>query len=147
MSVVYSLYDALVSIKVPDEKAKAVIDAMEREMMDKLATKADLEHVREILSKDIKGISLDLAHSRELFSRDIQGLADKTEASIQALANRTEASITGLATNTDTKIQGLAKKAELAELGSKLTTRLYMAVAGAVALNCSILGTLIVFSR
>ena len=53
MSVVYSLYDALVSINVPDEKAKAVIDAMEREMMDKIATKADLAHVREILSKDI----------------------------------------------------------------------------------------------
>ena len=53
MSVVYSLYDALVSINVPDEKAKAVIDAMEREMMDKIATKADLSHVREILSKDI----------------------------------------------------------------------------------------------
>ena len=52
MSVVYSLYDALVSINVPDEKAKAVIDAMEREMMDKLATKADLEHVR-VASTDI----------------------------------------------------------------------------------------------
>jgi hypothetical protein len=46
-------YDALVSINVPDEKAKAVIDAMEREMMEKIATKADLAHVREILSKDI----------------------------------------------------------------------------------------------
>ncbi len=43
MSVVYSLYDALVSINVPDDKARAVIDAMEREMMDKLATKADLD--------------------------------------------------------------------------------------------------------
>jgi hypothetical protein len=46
MSVVYTLYDALVSINVPDEKAKAVIDAVEREMMDKLATKADLENLR-----------------------------------------------------------------------------------------------------
>jgi len=53
MSVVYSLYDALVSINVPDAKAKAVIDAMEREMMDKLATKADLAHVKEVLSKDM----------------------------------------------------------------------------------------------
>jgi hypothetical protein len=57
MSVVYSLYDALVSIKVPDDKAKAVIDALEREMMDKLATKADVLHVRELLSKDIQNLS------------------------------------------------------------------------------------------
>lgn len=54
MGVVYSMYDALVSINVPTEKAKAVIDAMEREMMDKVATKADLEHMRLLLSKDIE---------------------------------------------------------------------------------------------
>lgn len=46
MSVVYSLYDALVSINVPDDKARAVIDALEREMMDRLATKAELENLR-----------------------------------------------------------------------------------------------------
>ena len=54
MSVVYALYDALVSINVPSEKAKAVIDAMEREMMDKIATKDDLTHAQQILSKDME---------------------------------------------------------------------------------------------
>jgi len=53
MGIVYSLHDALVSINVPTEKAKAVIDAMEREMMDKIATKADLTHAQAILSKDM----------------------------------------------------------------------------------------------
>lgn len=70
------MYDALVSINVPTEKAKAVIDAMEREMMDKVATKTDLEHVRDILSRDIRSLEVatkaDLAHLREAFSRDIQ---------------------------------------------------------------------------
>lgn len=56
MGVVYSMYDALVSINVPDEKAKAVIDALEREMMEKLATKSDVEHVRELLSRDIQNL-------------------------------------------------------------------------------------------
>ena len=42
MSFPVSLYDALVSIAVPTEKARAVIDAMEREMGATLATKADL---------------------------------------------------------------------------------------------------------
>lgn len=54
MGIVYAMYDALVSINVPTDKAKAVIDAMEREMMDKVATKQDLEQVRLLLSKDIE---------------------------------------------------------------------------------------------
>jgi hypothetical protein len=31
-----------------------VVDAMERDMMDKLATKADLQHMRELLTKDMQ---------------------------------------------------------------------------------------------
>lgn len=38
----YSLYDALVSINVPGDKARAVVDAMERDMGTTLATKQDL---------------------------------------------------------------------------------------------------------
>ena len=38
----YSLYDALVSINVPSDKARAVVDAMERDMGTTLATKQDL---------------------------------------------------------------------------------------------------------
>jgi hypothetical protein len=37
------LYDALVSISVPADKARAVVDAMEREMGTTLATKQDLK--------------------------------------------------------------------------------------------------------
>lgn len=42
MTYLYSLYDALVSIDVPAEKARAVVDAMERDMQSTLATKTDL---------------------------------------------------------------------------------------------------------
>ena len=42
----YSLYDALVSINVPGDKAWAVVDAMERDMGTTLATKQDLEFLR-----------------------------------------------------------------------------------------------------
>jgi hypothetical protein len=38
----YSLYDALVSINVPTDKARAVVDAMERDMGTTIATKSDL---------------------------------------------------------------------------------------------------------
>jgi hypothetical protein len=39
----YSLYDALVSINVPNDKARAVVDAMERDMTTTIATKTDLQ--------------------------------------------------------------------------------------------------------
>jgi hypothetical protein len=43
MENLYSLYDALISINVPPDRARAVIDAMERDMLSKLATKTDLQ--------------------------------------------------------------------------------------------------------
>ena len=46
MDYLYSLYDALVSINVPTDKARAVVDAMERDMGTTLATKQDLEFLR-----------------------------------------------------------------------------------------------------
>jgi len=42
MIYLYSQYDALVSISVPSDKARAVVDAMERDMGTTLATKQDL---------------------------------------------------------------------------------------------------------
>jgi len=42
MEHAYALYDALVSIQVPAIKARAVVDAMERDMSTQLATKSDL---------------------------------------------------------------------------------------------------------
>ena len=42
MSLEFALYDALVSIDVPAEKARAVIDALEHDMGATLATKQDL---------------------------------------------------------------------------------------------------------
>ncbi len=40
-------YDALVSINVPNDKARAVVDAMERDMGTTIATKADLQLLRQ----------------------------------------------------------------------------------------------------
>ncbi len=154
MSVVYSLYDALVSIKVPDDKAKAVIDAMEREMMDKLATKADLSTLeagvsgelklirqeisstRELLSKDINAAFLDVTHTRERLTSEI----GRAQADIKTLSDR----VTGEFDSLDKKF---ATKTDLAEFGQRLTGKIYRAAAGAVALNCTILGTLVIFLR
>jgi hypothetical protein len=49
MDFLYSLYDAPVSINVPNDKARAVVDAMERDMGTALATKTDLQLLRKDL--------------------------------------------------------------------------------------------------
>jgi hypothetical protein len=48
----YSLYDALVSINVPNDKARAVVDAMERDMATTIATKSDLQLLRAELHQE-----------------------------------------------------------------------------------------------
>jgi len=47
------LYDALVSINVPNDKARAVVDAMERDMGTTLATKSDLQLLRQDLRQEM----------------------------------------------------------------------------------------------
>lgn len=55
MDHLYSLYDALVSINVPNDKARAVVDAMERDMTSTLATKPDLQLLRQDLVATLAG--------------------------------------------------------------------------------------------
>jgi hypothetical protein len=54
MSCLYSLYDALVSINVPSDEARAVVDAMERDMLTHLATKSDIENLRVITKAEME---------------------------------------------------------------------------------------------
>lgn len=72
MNYLYSLYDALVSINVPSDKARAVIDAMERDMGTILATKQDLQLLRQEmfgirteLGQEISGLRTELRQEIE----------------------------------------------------------------------------------
>ncbi len=56
----YSLYDALISINVPNDKARAVVDAMERDMATTIATKADLQLLRSELHQECALIRKDM---------------------------------------------------------------------------------------
>ena len=58
----FSLYDALVSVDVPPDKARAVIDALERDMGATLATKADVR----LLQRDIDQLRKDVERDLEL---------------------------------------------------------------------------------
>jgi hypothetical protein len=77
MNYLYALYDALVSISVPSDKARAVVDAMERDMSTTLATKQDLEALKLATKQDL----LPLATREDLLAtkQDMRLLATKEE--------------------------------------------------------------------
>ena len=69
-----SLYDALVSINVPSDKARAVIDAMERDMGTTLATKQDLVVLRQELRQDLQLLRQELQQGLQLLKQDLSGV-------------------------------------------------------------------------
>ena len=71
----YSLYDALVSINVPNHKARAVVDAMERDMATTIATKADLQLLEQKLTALIHSSVGELRQETTLIRKDMELLA------------------------------------------------------------------------
>ena len=72
MDYLYSLYDALVSINVPNDKARAVVDAMERDMGTTIATKTDLQMLRQEVAT--KADLADLRQESALLRKDLEML-------------------------------------------------------------------------
>ncbi len=85
MDYLYSLYDALVSINVPSDKARAVVDAMERDMGTTLATKQDLK----LLEQQIVGVRNELGQEigslRGDVAKDLQSLRSDVAKDLQSL--------------------------------------------------------------
>ena len=50
MNTSLAIYDALIQAKVPADAARAVVDALERDMTTLLATTQDFRHFEELLS-------------------------------------------------------------------------------------------------
>ena len=57
MQFAIAVYDALVAINVPADRAKAVVTALEHDMTAELGTKTDLKHLELALKSDIKHLS------------------------------------------------------------------------------------------
>jgi hypothetical protein len=74
MDYLYSLYDALISINVPNDKARAVVDAMERDMGTMLATKSDLLLIRQEIDNKFTLLSRDIESLRESTRKDLETL-------------------------------------------------------------------------
>jgi hypothetical protein len=115
MSFEFTLYDALLSIDVPAEKARAVIDALEHDMGSTLATKQDISSLALATKQDIAGVK-----------QEIAALATETRQEIAALATETRQEIAALATETRQEFalvrQELKHQADL--LQSTMTIRL-----------------------
>jgi len=82
----HSLYDALVSINVPTDKARAVVDAMERDMGTALATKSDLQLIRQDMENRFNLVSRDIESLRQSTQRDLQSPRDSTARDLGAFA-------------------------------------------------------------
>ena len=76
MDYLYSLYDALLSIHVPNDKARAVVDAMERDMGTTIATKADLQILRQDLTSSLNDLRHELRHDIALVRKDMEILSN-----------------------------------------------------------------------
>ena len=84
MDYLYSLYDALVSINVPSDKARAVVDAMERDMGTTLATKQDLKLLEHQLAGVRTELRQEIENRYELLSREIGSLRSDVAKDLEA---------------------------------------------------------------
>jgi hypothetical protein len=78
----YSLYAALISINVPGDKARAVVDAMERGMGTTLATKADLQLLKQESKADLQSLRQDNA----LIRKDLEILSTTVHKDLELLS-------------------------------------------------------------
>jgi len=116
MDFLYSLYDALVSINVPNDKARAVVDAMERDMATNLATKTDLDSLRLATKADVELLRLEMNASFALQQKDLDsGLAavrKDMEAGLTAVRKDMEAGFAAGRKDLDTAIAAVRKDME-----------------------------------
>ena len=115
----YSLYDALVSINVPSDKARAVVDAMERDMATTLATKQDLQPfatredirlVREdllLVKQDLKLVRQEVENRYVLLARELESLRTDLTRDIEALRTSTSKDMEALRLSMTVRLGGM----------------------------------------
>jgi hypothetical protein len=67
----YTLYDALVSINVPTDRARAVVEALDHDMTNRLATKADLAILARDLGAEVRQEAALVRKDLEIRVRDV----------------------------------------------------------------------------
>lgn len=82
MDHLYALYDALISIAVPQEKARAVVEAMERDVAGTLATRADLQLLGTELRQELRHESAAIRKDVDLLRKDLDLLRNEVDLKI-----------------------------------------------------------------
>jgi hypothetical protein len=120
----YSLYDALVSINVPNDKARAVVEAMERDMATHLATKPDLDHHRLALKGDLDRQRVELRADLERQRVELKADIERQRVELKADLERHGAEIERLRLELkgDLERQGVELRAEIGVLRKDMDT-------------------------
>ena len=84
MNYLYSLYDALVSISVPSDKARAVVDAMERDMGTTLATKQDLDGLKLASKQDLMLLKQEMVGTRTELRQELASVRRELKQDIDS---------------------------------------------------------------
>ena len=145
MDFLYSLYDALVSVNIPSDKARAVVDAMERDMGTTLATKSDLDSRQLLLRHELESfrreMALEFATSRKDldqgltlvrldFEAGLAAVRKDMEAGLGALRKDMESGLATLRSDMEHGLAGLRKDMDLMrksmtiQLGSMYVVRM-----------------------
>jgi hypothetical protein len=126
MNYLYSLYDALVSISVPSDKARAVVDAMERDMGTTLATKSDLDNLRLATKQDLLLLKQEMASLGTELKQGMASLRTELRQEMASLRTELKQEIEGRYTLLDQKIDSLRGEMtrDLAALDLRLTVKL-----------------------
>ncbi len=119
MNFLYSLYDALVSINVPSDKARAVVDAMERDMGTTLATKQDLEVLRRDVENCFALVEQKIDGVESRLQQRIVTVDSKLEQKIDDVEKRLKQTIDSLESKLGLKIDALEIRMTV-KLGSLL---------------------------
>ncbi len=122
MDYLYSLYDALVSINVPNDKARAVVDAMERDMGTTLATKSDLDHLRGDVRQDIALVRKDIEVLSSSLRGEIAGVRKDLDVLTGGVRKDLDVLAAGFRKDLDVLAAGFRKDLEL--LSTTMTVKL-----------------------
>ena len=104
LNYLYSLYDALVSIAVPADKARAVVDAMEHDMGTTLATKPDLENLRLATKQDLELLRRDMQNDFAVLRRDMENGFTLVHQQIDGVVTQLSQKIDSVKTELELKI-------------------------------------------
>lgn len=117
MNALYSLYDALLSIDIPADKAKAVVTAMEQEMSNVLATKTDLQHTELMLRQELvatrDSLKQELTSTRDSLKQEIASVRDSVKQEIFSVRNSLKQEISALDQRISSVEVSLGQKMEL----------------------------------